>query len=102
LYGLAFALMSGVLLALYNRARTARLAPALNPYERAGVNAEVEAWAVIGGFGASSAVLSLALPKNLLPLAVWLYASMAVVMPLLSRRWRRQGDAALASMQTGV
>lgn len=98
LYGCAFALMSGVLAALFQHARTTRLSPPLNAYERKGTDAEVEAWSVIGGFGAVSATLSLALPRDLLPLAVWLYAGMAVVMPLLGRRWRRQGDAALASM----
>ena len=98
LYGFAFALMSGVLAALFRRARTARLSPPLNAYERAGVDAEVEAWTIIGGFGAISALLSVVLPRDLLPLAVWLYAAMAVAMPLLGRRWRRQGDAALESM----
>jgi uncharacterized membrane protein len=100
LYGFAFALMSGVLTALYHRARTAPLSPPLNAYERAGANAEVQAWAVICGFGALSATLSLLLPRSLLPFAVWLYACMAVVMPLLGRRWRRQGEAALASMSS--
>jgi len=41
--------------------------------------------------GAASALLAAALPARFLPLAVWLYAALAIVMPLMSRRWRRMG-----------
>lgn len=97
LYGVAYALMAGILGALFLRARAVRLEPPLSPYERAGVDAEVEAWLVSAAFGTASALLAIVLPPRLLPIAVWLYAAMAIVMPLLGRRWHRRSERALSS-----
>jgi len=91
IYGLAFALMSAVIWLLFARVRTARLEPPLAPAERVQVRIELEVWGVLGTYGVLSTALALLLPPRHLPLAVWLYASLAVVMPLLGRRWARLG-----------
>ena len=91
LYGLAFALMAGVLLLLNARVRRRELVPPLNDAERSIARVEMEVWGILAGMGAASALLAAALPARFLPLAVWLYAALAIVMPLMSRRWRRMG-----------
>lgn len=96
LYGLAFALMSGVLLALNARVLRLDLAPPLNAVDRVTARLEVEAWAVLASMGAVSALLAATLPPGLVVVSVWLYASLAVVMPLLGRRWSRMAEAASA------
>jgi uncharacterized membrane protein len=96
LYGLAFALMAGVLLLLNARVRRRELMPPLNDAERSIARVEMEVWGILAGFGATSALLAAALPARFLPLAVWLYAALAIVMPLMSRRWRRIGERAQA------
>jgi uncharacterized membrane protein len=99
LYGLAFALMCGVLALLFQRARRVPLVPALDAYERSGATAEVQAWAVLAAMGAASSTLALLLPPRHLPIAVWLYASLALVMPMLGVYWRRKGAAALLEVR---
>jgi uncharacterized membrane protein len=99
LYGLAFALMAAVLLLLNARVRRKELVPPLDEAERAIARVEMEVWGVLAGFGVTSALLAATLPARLLPLAVWLYAALSIVMPLMSRRWRRMGDRAQASMR---
>jgi uncharacterized membrane protein len=97
LYGLAFALMAGVLLLLNARVRRRELSPPLDAVERSIARVEMEVWGILAGFGATSALLAATLPARFLPLAVWLYAALAIVMPLMSRRWRRMGRGATAA-----
>lgn len=96
LYGLAFALMSAVLLALNARVVRLVLAPPLDAEDRVTARLEVEAWGVLASMGAVSALLAATLPARLVSVSVWLYASLAVVMPLMGRRWRRMAEAAIA------
>jgi uncharacterized membrane protein len=96
LYGLAFALMSGVLLALNAHVLRLQLVPPLNAVSRLTARSEIEAWAILAAMGAISASLALVLPPRLVALSVWLYVGLAVIMPLMSRRWRRLGAAAEA------
>jgi uncharacterized membrane protein len=97
LYGLAFTLMSGVLLALYARVRRLALEPPLSVEDRAVAGVEVQAWGILAAMGAASALLALVLPPRQIGLAVWIYASLAVIMPLMSQRWRRQVERAIAA-----
>ena len=97
LYGLAFTLMSGVLLALYARVRRLALEPPLSVEDRAVAGVEVQAWGILGAMGAASALLALVLPPRQIGLAVWLYASLAVIMPLMGHRWKRQVERAVAA-----
>jgi len=97
LYGLAFTLMSGVLLALYARVRRLALEPPLSAEDRAVAGVEVQAWGILAAMGASSALLALVLPPRQIGLAVWLYAGLAVIMPLMSQRWREQVERAIAA-----
>lgn len=96
LYGLAFALMSGVLLALNAHVLRLAIEPPLAALERAIARIEIEVWAILAATGAVSVVLALWLPPRLLSLSVWLYGALAIVMPLMGRRWRRMGAAAEA------
>lgn len=97
LYGIAFASMSGTLALLFQRARTVAIDPPLNPYERSTATADLQAWLVLAAMGVASTLLALVLPSRYLGLAVWLYASLAVVMPLLGRYWERKGREAAAA-----
>jgi len=46
--------------------------------------------------GAISAAMAVLLPPRVVGLSVWLYVGLAVIMPLMGRRWRRLGAAAEA------
>lgn len=96
LYGIAFSLMSGVLLALYARTRRINLEPPLSTEDRAVAGVEVQAWGILASLGAISAVLTLLLPPRHIGFAVWIYASLAVIMPIMGRRWERAVQRAVA------
>jgi uncharacterized membrane protein len=97
LYGLAFALMAVTLLALNRRVQRLDLDPPLSTVERTAACIEVEVWSILAGMGAASAVLAVVLPPQWLVLSGWLFASLAVIMPLLGRRWKRLSAAAEAA-----
>jgi hypothetical protein len=96
LYGLAFALMSGVLLALNAHVMRLQVVPPLSAVKRLTARIEIEAWGILAAAGAISASLALLLPGRFVAISVWLYVGLAVIMPLMSRRWRRAGIAAEA------
>lgn len=93
-YGLAFALMSAVLLALNARVLRLPFVPPLAAVERVQARVEVEVWAILALMGAASAILAMVVPPRFLALAGWMFASLAVIMPLMGRRWRRLGERA--------
>jgi len=97
LYGVAFTLMSGVLLALYARVRRLALEPPLSAEDRAVAGIEVQAWGILAAMGATSALLALVLPPRLIGYAVWIYASLAVIMPMMGRVWQRQVERDVAA-----
>ena len=72
------------------------MTPPLGPEERVTARVEIEAWGILAAMGTVSAALAMLLPPRLVVLSVWLYVGMAVIMPLMSRRWRRVGAAAEA------
>lgn len=96
LYGIAFALMSSVLLALNAHVLRLQVVPPLSPARRVIARNEIEAWGILAASGAISASLALVLPPRMVALSVWLYVGLAVLMPLMSRRWHRLGAAAEA------
>ncbi len=103
LYGLAFALMSGVLLALNAHVLRLEFEPPLSAARRLTARHEIEAWGILAASGAISVLLALVLPPRFVALSVWLYVALAVIMPLMSRRrWRRQGAAAVALERGGA
>jgi uncharacterized membrane protein len=97
LYGLAFGLMATTLLALNRRVQRLALDPPLSNEERTAARIEVEVWSVLACMGAASAALAVVLPPRWLVLSGWLFASLAVIMPLLGRRWKRLSTAAEAA-----
>jgi len=97
LYGVAFMLMSGVLLLLYARVLRMQLEPSLSAEDRAVAGVEVQAWGILASMGAASALLALLLPPKLIGFAVWIYASLAIVMPLMSRHWQRRVERVVAA-----
>jgi uncharacterized membrane protein len=97
LYGVAFMLMSGVLLALYARVRRLQLEPPLSVEDREVAGIEVQAWGILAAMGATSSVLALLLPPRQIGYAVWIYALLAVIMPVMSKRWQRQVERAVAA-----
>jgi uncharacterized membrane protein len=99
-YGVAFALLSGVLLALFARVRRLALDPPLSAEDRAVAGTEVQAWGILAALGVASVALALLLPPRHFGWAVWLYASLSVIMPLMGRRWNAQVARAIAA-ETG-
>lgn len=103
LYGAAFALMAAVLLALNLRVQRLDLEPPLTRLDRSVARVEAEVWAILASTGATSAVLALVLPPRLLVLSGWMFASLAVIMPAMSRRWRSMtGRAEAADRSTAT
>jgi len=100
-YGVAFALLSGVLLALFGRVRRLVLDPPLSAEDRAVAGIEVQAWGILAALGVASATLALLLPPRHFGWAVWLYASLSVIMPLMGRRWNAQVERAIAAESRG-
>jgi uncharacterized membrane protein len=96
-YGGAFALLSATLVALNARVRHMSLEPPLSAEDRAVAGVEVQAWGILTGLGVASATLALLLPTSLLGLAVWIWISLAVIMPLMSRRWNRVVELAVTA-----
>jgi uncharacterized membrane protein len=97
LYGVAFMLMSGVLLLLYARVLRMPLEPALSAEDRAVAGVEVQAWGILAAMAAASVLLALVLPPKQIVYAVWIYASLAIVMPLMGRVWQRRVERAVAA-----
>jgi hypothetical protein len=95
-YGVAFALMSAVLLALNARVLGLEFAPPLGAIERSQARVEVEVWGVLSVMGAASAFLAAFMPPRYLVLAEWMFASLAIIMPLMGRRWKRLAREAQA------
>ena len=85
----AFALLSATLVALNARVRRMPLEPPLSPEDRAVAGVEVEAWGILACIGVTSAVLALVLPPSWVGISVWIWMSLAFIMPLMSRRWTR-------------
>ena len=85
----AFALLSFTLVALNARVRRMPLEPPLSTEDRAVVGVEVEAWGILACIGVISAVLALVLPPGWVGVSVWIWMSLAFIMPLMSRRWNR-------------
>lgn len=97
LYGVGFMAMSSVLLALYARVRRLQLEPPLSAEDRAVAGVEVQAWSILAGTALASVLLALLLPAKLVGYAVWIYASLAVIMPIMGRRWGRAVERAVAA-----
>jgi uncharacterized membrane protein len=96
LYGLAFASMAGVLLCLNAHVLRRPTVPPLVALDRVTARIEIEAWAILASMGAVSAAMAMLLPPGFVGLSVWLYVGLAVIMPLMGRRWRRMDAAANA------
>lgn len=101
LYGLAFALMAGTLCLQFARVRRLALDPPLSVEDRAVSRVETQVWGILSVTGIASALLALVLPAHRLAIAVWLYACLGVVMPLMGRRWTREIEAAVAPSDAG-
>lgn len=97
-YGLGFAAVNGivVLLNLHALRLAARLR--LDAFERFETRITAGAWAIVGASGLTSALAAVFLPDERVPLASWLYMSLAVIMPIygvITDRWgqRLYGDS---------
>jgi uncharacterized membrane protein len=101
-YGVAFALLSGTLVALNARVRRLHIHPPLSAQDRAVAGVEVQAWAILAALGVLSATLALVLPPARFGLAVWIWMSLAVIMPLMSRRWNRRVQQAVGADAQGA
>ena len=96
-YGVAFALLSATLIALNARVRRMPVDPPLSAEDRAVAGVEVQAWGILAGLGVVSATLAMVLPPSMFALAVWIWMSLAIIMPLMSRRWNRVVELAVGA-----
>lgn len=84
LYGVGFSVATSCIVFLNIRALAFADALNLNSIERYITRTEIAAWSIVGSFGLLSATLAWLLPDNLVGLAGWSYALLAVVMPIFS------------------
>jgi len=88
-YALGLIAISAEILLLYLRAWQLREPLRLNARERLVTRGELGGWCIPVGVGIVSLVLTLTLPIDRLDWAGWVFFSMAVLVPLYSRRRRR-------------
>ncbi len=92
-YGIAFAILSGIVLLLYVHAYSMRSKLRLNELETFDTKGHIVVWCVLSGTGVVSCSIALTVPVGLAPLAGWTYMWLIIGMPLLA--WyggrRRQG-----------
>lgn len=96
IYGLGFVAMSAAIALLNLHAWRNRAVLELDALERAGTIAELGAWAILVTIGVLSTLVAAAFP-DAVPTAGWVYALLAIIMPLYSRRNRRRAAAAAAA-----
>ena len=72
-YGLAFAYLSGIVLALYARAWVLRETLGLNALERFDTRTRLRFWSVLCGTGVVSSLMALSVPPERVGLAGWFY-----------------------------
>ena len=72
-YGLAFASLSGVILALYIRAWRLREALRLNAVERVDTRTSMNFWTILCATGLTSSLIALSVPPAMVGLAGWFY-----------------------------
>ena len=90
IYGTGFFVSNFCLVLLYWHASQRAEALSLTPEERLLTKHEVSAWLIVGGFGLLSLVLALTLPDRLVGAAGWVYAGLAVVMPIFGHLTSKQ------------
>lgn len=92
-YGIAFAILSGIILLLYTHAYSMQEKLRLNELEIFDTKVHILGWCVLSGTGAVSCTVALTVPVNLAPLAGWMYAWLGIGMPLLAWQAGKQRQA---------
>jgi uncharacterized membrane protein len=83
-YGIAFAVLSGIIVLLYAHAYGMRAKLRLNELETFDTKGHILVWCVLSGTGVVSCGIALTVPVGLAPLAGWMYTWLAIGMPLLA------------------
>jgi len=91
-YGLGFAVQTGLLALLYGRALRAGRALRLDELERLRTRQEIVQHLVLAGAGLASAAAAGVLPPRLGVWAGFVYTTLPVVMPAVAIRYSRQAD----------
>lgn len=89
IYGLGFAVLSGLVAAMFLYARSQREALKLDPRECFHATAEGVVWSIVAAVGVASTVLAWVLPDGLVPLAAWMYCALIPFGPIADRVERR-------------
>ena len=92
-YALGFTALSLEMLLLNLRAWRLREPLRLNAREQAIARGELEGWSIPVAVGLTSLVLALTLPRSAIAWSGWVYFSLALLVPLHSRWWRRRARA---------
>lgn len=82
IYGTGFVLMSSLIIGLNLHAWRLREKLQLNAVEQGTAKAEVGAWLIVGGAGLVSVLLTLLTPPSYMGWPGWVYATLAIIMPL--------------------
>ncbi len=92
-YGIAFAILSGIILMLFVHAYGMRDKLRLNELEIFDTKGNIVAWCMLSGTGAASFVVAVTVPAGLAPLAGWMYAWLGIGMPWLAWREAKRRQA---------
>jgi uncharacterized membrane protein len=92
IYGIGFALQTGMLALLYARALAVRDELGLDALERLRTRQEITMHAALATTGLASSLAAAALPTALGIWAGFVYTTLPIVMPLLARRYSRQAE----------
>lgn len=90
IYGVGFIAMSGAIMLLYLHAWRERDRLQLNRFERHDTRTAIGAWLILAIAGVLSLMLAILAPPTLAGLPGWVYAPLAIVMPLYSRTMTRR------------
>ena len=90
IYGIGFSVMATTIVLLNLHALRLGKALGLDAVERHETAAMAGAWAIMTGFGIASTVAAVVLPENLPGIPGWVYAPLAIVMPMYGRAMTRR------------
>lgn len=100
IYGIGFVTLNACLVALNWHALRQAASLRLTPQERFLTAGEIASWSIVGGVGLVSIVLALSLPDTAVGYAGWVYASLAVVMPVFGAAVSRRFESRFGPGQT--
>ncbi|MEM7610726.1 MAG: TMEM175 family protein [Pseudomonadota bacterium] len=92
IYGIGYAVANACLVGLNLHAYKLREHIGLTAQEAYFTRVEIISWVIVGSLGLVSAILAVMLPLQMLSMAGWIYASLAIIMPIFGRTVEKRFD----------